>query len=66
MFTLKTVGLKIQMNRKLKNLTQEDLAKKADISLITVRKIEQGKSNFTMGMLQKICDVLEINGRELF
>ena len=40
---LHEIGQKIKKLRKEKKLTQEELAKKADISRVTLGKIERGK-----------------------
>lgn len=52
MFT--NIGEKIQKIRNDKKLTQEELAKRADISYTTLIKIEQGKvENPTIKTLKK-------------
>lgn len=64
MFT--NIGEKIKKVRNDKGLTQEELAQKANISYITLVKIEQGKvENPTMKTLQKIAKALEISLDEI-
>jgi len=64
MFT--NIGEKIKKIRNDLNLTQEELAQKAEISYITLVKIEQGKvENPTMKTLQKIAKALAVSLDEL-
>lgn len=64
MFT--NIGEKIKKVRNDKGLTQEELAQKANISYITLVKIEQEKvENPTMKTLQKIAKALEISLDEI-
>ncbi len=64
MFT--NVGGKIQKVRNDKKLTQEELAKKADIPYTTLIKIEQGKvENPTIKTLQKVASALEVSVDDL-
>lgn len=64
MFT--NIGEKIKKIRNDQNLTQEELAQKAEISYITLVKIEQGKvENPTMKTLQKIAKALAVSLDEL-
>jgi transcriptional regulator with XRE-family HTH domain len=64
MFT--NIGEKIQKIRNDKKLTQEELAKKADISYTTLIKIEQGKvENPTIKTLKKIASALEVSVDDL-
>jgi len=61
MIGLKELGANIQMQRKLKGITQVELAEKAGIALQTVRSVETGKSNMTFGMFNRILEALEVN-----
>lgn len=56
----KELGLQIQMQRKLQNLKQTDLAEKSGLSLDTIRRIEQGKINATGSTMEKVFKVLNI------
>ena len=51
--------------RKIKGLTQEELATQAKINLRTVQRIENGESEPRGKTLSLICDVLEMNPKEL-
>lgn len=57
------LGRRFKKYRLAGNLTQEEVAEKAGVSLVTVRQFENGKSyNITMGnflSLLRVVDVLE-------
>jgi|LGOV01.1.fsa_nt_gb transcriptional regulator with XRE-family HTH domain len=55
----------IKKYRKKKKLTQDQLAKNAAISLITIRRYENENINPTMETLEKIAKTLEITVNEL-
>jgi len=52
----------LKEQRKLKNLTQEELAAKAGVGLRLVREIEQGKTSMRM---DKVNQILTLFGAEL-
>ncbi|MGM0634560.1 MAG: helix-turn-helix domain-containing protein [Bacteroidota bacterium] len=56
---------KIKENRKIKGLTQEELAEKATINLRTIQRIENAESEPRGKTLKLISDVLEIDLNEL-
>jgi len=60
------LGCKIKLYRKLRGISQEELAEKLDISQQTLSKIECGKSFLTSDTLEKISTVLNVNVYELF
>ena len=63
---LKTIGSKIKAWRKKKNLTQDALAKKADIPYTTLAKIESDViQNPSLQTITKIAKGLEITLDEL-
>lgn len=51
--------------RKEKKLTQSELAKKAGLALISLRRYETAERNITLYNLQKIADALEISLSDL-
>lgn len=61
----KALGAKIQSIREQKELTQEDLADKADINVSYLAKIENGYVNTTIRYLIKISRGLNIKARDL-
>lgn len=58
-------GNKITKYRKMKKLTQEELAEKLDVSKQAVSKWENGKYFPKMENIINICDELEIDYKEL-
>lgn len=52
----------VKQQRKITNLTQEELAERAGVALTVIRKIEQGKDNLS---LAKVNDVLLMFGHTL-
>lgn len=57
-----TVITKLGELRKVKGLTQEQLARKADISTSYVQKFEQNSlSRYSVEYLNKLCKALECN-----
>ena len=55
-----TLGEKIKKYRKLKKLTQEELAEKSGISTITLYRWENGIRSPSVEALQKIAQTLEV------
>ena len=52
----------IKNQRKLNNMTQQDLAEKAGVGIHFIRDLEQGKSTLRM---DKVNQVLSLFGKEL-
>lgn len=59
-------GNKVREIRKSKNLSQEDLADKADLHRTYIGMIERAEKNITLINIQKIAIALEIDIKELF
>lgn len=59
------VGLKIEYYRKKKNMSREVLAKKSDISEISIRKYESGERNPKIETLNKIAAALGVSTDDL-
>jgi len=57
---------KIKEYRARENLTQEELAKKVDVSRQTILYIERGEFNPSLLLTMKICKVLNCKIEELF
>ena len=51
--------------RKIKNLTQGELAKTSGVSQAYLSQIETGEANPTVATLQRIADALDVPAREL-
>lgn len=59
------IAKKISETRKVKGLTQEDLAEQSRVNLRTIQRIENCESVPREKTLNLICDVLEIDLKEL-
>ena len=55
---LKSIGKKIQNQRKKVGLTQEELAEQLNISAMSIQFIEQGRNCPSLPMLLHICSYL--------
>lgn len=62
----KIVGQRLQMLRFEKNLTQEQMGEKLNISTSAYCKIEYGETDLTLTRLNKIAEVLNMSAIELF
>ena len=62
----KPLGNKIRYFRKLKGLTQEQLAEKIGIETNTLSNIETGKSFMSFKVFQKLPEILEVQPYEFF
>ena len=61
----KQVGINVKIARVKKNMTIQELAKKAGMSVTTISRLERGIGNARMFSLQKIADVLEVDVKSL-
>jgi transcriptional regulator with XRE-family HTH domain len=67
MLSLKNrIGQKIKTLRTEKNLTQEQLAEKAGISIDFLSLIERGRNAPSLESLEKIANALNIEVKDLF
>ncbi len=57
---------KIKEFRAKKNLTQEELAKKVDVSRQTILYIERGEYNPSLLLAMNICKILKCKVEDLF
>jgi transcriptional regulator with XRE-family HTH domain len=55
---LKVDGKKVEVQRVIKDLSQQELAKKAKVSRTYISKIESGKVNPSISILAKIANAL--------
>ena len=62
---MKRIAKKISDTRKIKGLTQEELAEQAKINLRTIQRIENSESEPRSKTLNLICEILEIDSKEL-
>lgn len=54
------IGSRIKKARMAKNLTQEDLAEKIDISVAFLSRVERGTSHINLKRLNQICNLLDV------
>ena len=66
MDTKELLGLKIKELRKQKKLTQEQLAEKLNLDIGYISKLEVGRNFPTIGTLEKIAKVLQVELCEFF
>ena len=59
-------GERVREIRKEKELSQEELAHKADLHRTYIRMIERAEKNITLLNIEKIASALEVNIKELF
>jgi len=62
----KKVGERIRDARVNMNLTQQDLANKIGKNRMSVNRIELGETSTSIGTLNKIVEVLNIDFKQLF
>lgn len=60
-----TVGKKVRYARKKQELTQREIARRTELSISTIKKIEQGNQVPRKITLQKIADALDMSLEEL-
>ena len=63
---LRILAIRIKQIRKLKNITQEELAYRSELTLSQIARIETVKINPTVSTLFRIAKALEISMSELF
>ena len=62
----KLVGQRLQLLRLERNLTQEQISEKLNLSTSAYCKIEYGETDLTLTRLNKIADILNMSAVELF
>ncbi|NTU98878.1 methyltransferase domain-containing protein [Candidatus Falkowbacteria bacterium] len=62
----KRIGTKLREQRKLKKLSQNDLARNLSVTKAYVSSIESGRRNPSVNVLKKFLDVLEVDPFEFF
>ncbi|GIN62307.1 XRE family transcriptional regulator [Robertmurraya siralis] len=64
--TAKSLGFRIRELRKLRKMTQEQLAEAIDSTGSYVGRLERGETNVQLHTLEKIAEALEVNVSALF
>ncbi|MCQ2586084.1 MAG: helix-turn-helix transcriptional regulator [Treponema sp.] len=59
-------NLKLKAARALKDMSQEELAKKVEVSRQTINAIENGDYNPTIKLCITICKALDVSLNDLF
>ena len=54
------IGQRIKQARLAKNMTQEDLADKIDISVAFLSRVERGNSHINLKRLNQLCGLLDV------
>ncbi len=54
------IGERLKKARTEKNLTQEKLAEKLDVSIAFLSRIERGNSHISLKRLSQVCDILGV------
>ena len=54
------IGSRLKKARTDKNLTQEKLAEKLDVSIAFLSRIERGNSHISLKRLSEVCDILGV------
>jgi len=62
---IKAIGEKVQLLRKKKGFSQEQLAYEADIMLSQIGRIERGETNPTISTLAVLAEALQVQLTEL-
>ena len=62
----KAVGENIKQSRKLKNLTQTDVAKKLMMTQQQYSRFENGKFELNYSQILTLCELLDVSPNELF
>ena len=55
------IGSRIKQARLAKNMTQEDLADKIDISVAFLSRVERGNSHINLKRLNQLCNLLDVS-----
>lgn len=66
MIDMKKLGENIRQMRKMKGLTQEELAEKSNLSTMSIRRYESGKRIITEIVLGRIANALDVGIYEFF
>ena len=59
------VGHRLKKARIKKNMTQEDLAEKIDVSVAFISRVERGLSHFNLKRLGEVCSLLDVTEGEI-
>jgi len=60
------IGFTIRLTRENKNITREQLAERMKVTKNYIYKIEAGKAGFTLDLMYKIAQALEVDIKEIY
>ena len=63
---IKVFGKNLKKFRKKRNLTQEELAFKANLNRTYIGRIERGERNISLAVAERIANALQIDIKEFF
>ena len=63
---LKLIGQRLKTQRKQLNITQEDMSEDLKITTYFISRIENGKSNISITLLNDICNYLQMDITDVF
>jgi DNA-binding XRE family transcriptional regulator len=63
--TRSVLGKNVLYHRKRLNLTQLDLAQKAEVTRVTIANIELGTSNTSIPCLMRLCTIFDVTPNDL-
>jgi transcriptional regulator with XRE-family HTH domain len=63
--TPRQIGMRLRQTRKAQGMSQYTLAAKAKVSREYIRQLEAGRSDPTVGMLEKLAKALKVRVTEL-
>lgn len=66
MIDYKLIGKRIKQARETRGLTQEKVAESAEITIVYLSKIENGKVRPTLEVLDRVCTAIELDFGRLF
>ena len=55
------IGKRLKQARLAKNMTQEELAEKIDISVAFLSRVERGNSHINLKRLSQVCNLLDVS-----
>lgn len=65
MVDYRLIGSRLKKFREIKNYTQETVAEKAEITVVYLSKIENGKARPTLDTLSNLCTILDCDLGEI-
>jgi transcriptional regulator with XRE-family HTH domain len=64
--TLECIAANVRTHRRQRNLTQDELSKRADLDLRFVQRVERARTNLSVAVLLALADALKVDPTVLF